>query len=104
MDEPGVGNLLLLPGNKGWGTFLTSALGQVPFPPAFIVLGKACRSEGSRDQNPPRNNKIFNSDKKSGGGAGRFSVDFSPFWCFEGTFSVMLRTSDKGGGRNFEGA
>lgn len=79
MEEPGVGNLLLLPGNKGWGTFLTSALGQVPFPPAFIVLGKACRSEGSRDQNPPRNNKIFNSDKESGGGQVDFQLIFHLF-------------------------
>lgn len=51
-------------------TFLTSALGQVPFPTAFIVLGKAWGLEenGSR---VPSNNKIFNRNL---GGAGRFSV------------------------------
>lgn len=61
--------------NKGWGTFLPSALGQVPFPTAYIVLGKAWRLEGNKGSRAPRNNKIFNSDKKSGGE----QVDFQQF-------------------------
>lgn len=62
-----------LPVNKGWVTFLTSALGQVPFPTALIVLGKAWRLKGSRDQESPGITR-FSTMIRNLGGAGRFSV------------------------------
>lgn len=96
-----------LPVNKAWVTFLTSALGQVPFPTAIIVLGKAWRSEGNRDQEPPGITR-FSTVIRSLGGAGRFSVVWKvktpkPLWGFECAFSLMLWTSDRGEGEKIQG-
>lgn len=107
VDEPGAGNLVFPASEQSLGNLPDICSWPGALSNSYHCAGQGLEVRGEQGSRAPRNNKIFNSDKKFGG-AGRFSVVWKvktpkPLWGFERTFSLMLWTSDRGGGEKLQG-